>query len=237
MCGSIVFACLLVATPQEDLTLHAQSSGGGQVQYAFDSKLVRAEGDFPASTITDVLTNYLPSTGLAVAVAGDAKAVVGKAKQDGGRVTPASVTMARTTYRPVTEGDGGVEGQATEEDREFAFPANRWVERDKKVVAVGGAKLEATLAAGDRMLVRCVSDVAYERDNGYRYTYTVENLGDRPVRVKWGGVEGEVKPKDKLTKTLTSAELTAEESALMGIEFEGEKRPFAIRANRWAMPK
>jgi hypothetical protein len=236
MWTTIILACLFFQPPEE-LKLHAESGGGGGPDYAFDSTLTRSVAGFRFSTITDTLTNYVTTKGFALVVKPDTSIVLEKAKKEGDKVTPTSITSVRMTYRPIVEFDSGVEGSAIGEKHDFAFSAVRWLEREAKVPVIAGAKLEAKFLVEKTIILRCTSEAADEREKSYRYTYTVENLGDQPIRVKWSDLEGQVKPKEKLARTVSAKERAVEESAVLRIEFANEKRPFTIRANRWALPK
>jgi hypothetical protein len=71
---------------------------------------------------------------------------------------------------------------------------------------------------------------------GFTYTYTVENLSDKPVTFSWAGFDGKIEPGKSFVRTEPVKELTREESGLAQLNF-GEKGEFAIRANLWARPK
>jgi hypothetical protein len=237
MVSLMIFMTLLPAGQPGGSTLMGEVSGPQGRKYSFSSTLAMGRGAKPGSVITDALTNDLTNMAFRFTTQHGEKGFVREAEKKGGETIPRSITMVRTSYRPAKEDDTTVDGVA--EGSDFAFSPSCWVESDVPAKAFPGGKLEAKLIDGDekgKVLVRCVSEVTGDKEKGYAYAYTVENLTDKPVQFKWAGLEGKIEPKKSFTKSERSDMLTKEHSELLTLDF-GEKREFAIRANLWAMPK
>jgi hypothetical protein len=146
--------------------------------------------------------------------------------------------LVRASYRSVKEDVTSL--TLTVNGKTYEHSSPYWVEPENTTArAFPGGRLEAKLIDGDekgKVLVRCASRITGDEAKGYTYTYSVENLTDRPVRFKWAGMEGEVGPKKSFTKSEQTDKLTKEQSEILTLDF-GDKREFAIRAHLWAMPK
>jgi hypothetical protein len=185
-------------------------------------------------SVTDMVSNHVTGSSLVFTIAGWAKGTVPQAK-DGGSV----LTMVRTTYRPVTAAYPQFVDDLPGLGGHYEQQCGVWLESGREVTAFPGGKLEAKLIDGGekgKVLVRCASEVTGDRDKGYTYTYTVENLTDKPISFRWADLEGKVAPGKTYTKSEPSKKLTVEKSDLLTIETQNGSE-FAVRANVWARPK
>ncbi len=235
MTTALVFAlCLLDAGGADELVLDASRVLNGETLMEFRSA-ERAVGGRPARhRIADSVIHHTPRSALQFELAGGVKGVVPAAKG-----SPRTVTLARTTYRPLVQDEVQFTGRLPEQKAEYEQPLCLWVEAKQAAPAFVGGRLEAELFNGEQKgapMVRCASEVTGDGTNGYSFVYTVENRTGRTLRFKWAGLEGEVKPGKTYTHSEAAKELTAEESGLLTIQM-ADGPEFAIRANLWARPK
>ncbi len=248
MLATVAYVLLLLAPagggqaplipPPEGLVLDAGIGDENNPDIGFVSVWVDKGGKIGA-VITDTMTSRLTDTGLTYALRLGDKGLLPKAETKDGKAVPQSMTAVRTTHRPVRQVTDIIAYREAKRAEDSTFTANRWGESDLGIRNDAGRGVDAKLIEGGKngtVLVRCACEVTGDKAKGYTYTYTVENLTDKPVRFKWAGLEGEVGPKKTFTRAEPSNEFTWEESGLAEFDF-GEKRQFAIRANVWARPK
>jgi hypothetical protein len=160
-----------------------------------------------------------------------------RASQKDNKTIPSSMTTVRTSYRPVDQYQVAISGGVTDGEQ-FSFGSMCWSESNKHVAAFPGGKLEAKLVHSDgKVRVRLLSEVVGDKEKGYVYKYTVENLTNQPCQFQWAGLKGKLKPKKAFTKEERSASLTEERSGQAILDFDGGEATIHIRANLWAMPK
>jgi hypothetical protein len=250
MLGTFAFTFLLVAPAASGNVLTAAVGEGDDRQFQFTSDWVD-KGPKQGAVITETITNFRTDTWRTYHwhLGNDLGRLPTAEKNKDGKAVPRSMTMVRTTHRRVEEVSDNCSSACWSRDFGFseeASPANRWREANPGPWAEPGrVVLEAKLIEGDengKVMVRCASDVTGDKDKGYTYTNTVENLSDKPVQFKWAGFEGKIEPGKSFIKSLSSKEQTREESGLAEFDF-GDHREFtvpavfAIRANLWARPK
>jgi hypothetical protein len=226
-------------TPAEDMTLLASRENNDVLQYEFSSNHVKDNGQRPKYTITNTISSYreIPFRfGLDL----DQSVWVAATVRKGNATIPKSITTVRTTYRPMAQHFGSVIVAKTTGEEISAGTAAQWFESNAAPVkAQTGAKLEAKLIDGGptgKVLVRCVSEVTTDKEKGYTYTLTIENLSTEAVSFKWAGLKGKIEPKKSFTQSESATTLTNEQSGLATLDF-GNKREFGIRANFWQRPK
>src|SRR5262245_24319780 len=233
MLRTVLTAALVLTAPADDLKLEASVSSGGVREYEFSSMPKTDNGVLGKVTITDTVTNHCERR-IRFELDKDEGGVIAGVVKRGDATVPRSVTMVRTTYRRFVEGDGSLTILRVNGNLDSTFNANRWVEANQPPVkAHPGAKLEARLIDGGstgKVLVRCVSEVTGDKEKGYTYTLTIENLSTEAVSFTWAGLKGKIEPKKTFAKSDSATTLTTEQSGLATFDF-GSKREFGIRAN------
>src|SRR5262249_17179048 len=162
------------------------------------------------SVVTETVTNHLPASGYVFSLRRGEKGFVPPAEKKVGPAVSRSLTLVRTTYRPLTEVTDAVTGTPDVGTNQFVFTPCRCGEVGANARAFPGGRLEAKPVEGDangQVLVRCASRVTGDADKGYEYTDTVENLSGKPLHFKWAGGEGSVEPGKTYTKTERSGKL------------------------------
>ncbi|HEY1379001.1 MAG TPA: hypothetical protein VGF55_19530 [Gemmataceae bacterium] len=224
-----------------DNRLTAEVSDDDKPVYSYSSEYESEKGDKVRWTVTDTARSYHTDARMFYVVSDKEKGTIARAtKKANGEVVPSSVTMMWTSYTPPRQTQYALTGAITGNADDFASGGMYWSASANKIAAFSGGKLEAKLIDGDKtgkVRVRFASEVTGDKDKGYTYSYTVENLGDRPLFFKWAGFEGKVEPKKTVTKGERSDKLTEQQTDLATIDFEGGEATFAIRANHWAKPK
>src|SRR5437762_925408 len=103
--------CLaLLTTGADDLTLEASVSDGEVIQYGFTSALGEGRVGMATSVVTEKLTNHMTGAGFVFSLRRGEKGYVPPAEKQGGRAVPRSLTLVRTTYRPLMEASDAVSG-------------------------------------------------------------------------------------------------------------------------------
>src|SRR5262249_15126807 len=153
----------------------------------------KEDGPTPKYTITNTLSNFRERPYRYDFEHGQT-AWIAATTRKGDATIPKSVTAVRTSYREFTQHIGSITWAKTNGEEEGAGTAGQWVESNATPVRVHpGAKLEAKLIDGGptgKVLVRCVSEVTGDKDKGYAYTLTIENLSSDAVSFKWAGLRG-----------------------------------------------
>ena len=239
MLSTLLTAALILVTPAEDMTLLASVETKGGLQYEFSSNHVKDNGQRPKYTITNTISNYREIP-FRFDLDQDQKVWVATTVKKGNATVPKSITTVRTTYRRMAQLECGVSVATTSGEETSAFPAVQWFESNTAAIkAQPGDKLEAKLVDGGangKALVRCISEVTGDKEKGYTYTLTIENLSTEAVSFKWAGLKGKIEPKKSFTHSESATTLTNEQSGLATLDF-GNKREFGIRANFWDRPK
>jgi len=235
----VLFAALALVVPADDMKLEASVSSGSGKEYEFSSTPTKDNGVLPKYSITDTVTNYCERR-IRFELDKDEGGVIAAVVKRGNATVPRSITMVRTTYRRFVEADGSLTIVRVNGNLDSSFNANRWLEANQPpATAHPGAKLEAELIDGGptgRVLVRCVSEVTGDKEKGYKYTLTIENLSTDAVSFKLAGRKGLIEAKQTFTKSESFRTLTTEQSGLLTLDF-GNKLEFGIRANFWDRPQ
>src|SRR5262249_19757684 len=190
-------------------------------------------------TLTTTVTSQVTLARLFFMLPSGETGSIRPASKRGFELIPSHLTMARSTYRALRQVVDSVRGWAVGVDR-FAHTATSWTESDRALTAFPGGKLEAKLIDGDakgKELLRVTSEVTGDKEKGYTYSYVVENLSDRSLGFRWGGMREKLGPKKSFTKKEVSEKLTEEKSELLTIDFDDGEATIVMKTNLWAPPK
>jgi hypothetical protein len=220
----------------DDNSLESSLEGTNGPRYEFISNYEGRAGAGASHVITSTVRSYQPNATFLYQLESGEKGSVRMARVVGGKVEPRSVTLVRTTYRPVVQAMHAVRGSAAPVPDDFQIGGVCWAEARKAVPAQPGASQEAKLIAGDvngKVRVRLACAVAGDGKKGYAYTYTIENGDSKEVTVRWAGFSATLKPKETFTKSVPTAKLTDERAEMAVIDFGDGEATVHLKTNVW----